>query len=102
MEEELEKQYNANFEEKKSALEEAIQRGKQEDIKELTPYLDRENDLRTEAKNLIALAGEEVEEDLELEDTDYVFFNFIRTQLPIGVLGLLLAVIFSAAMSLKN
>lgn len=97
--EELEKQYNANFEEKKSALEQAIQRGKQGEIKQLIPYLDRENYLRTEAKNLINLAGKESGEDLELEDTDYVFFNFIRTQLPIGVLGLLLAVIFSAAMS---
>lgn len=35
----------------------------------------------------------------ETNDRDYVFLNFILTQLPTGLIGLLLAVIFSAAMS---
>lgn len=34
-----------------------------------------------------------------VEDRDYVFITFITTYLPIGLVGLLLAVIFSAAMS---
>ncbi len=33
------------------------------------------------------------------KESDYVFLNFIRTQLPIGMVGLLIAVIISAAMS---
>jgi SSS family solute:Na+ symporter len=37
--------------------------------------------------------------DLETNDTDYVFITFIMQHLPHGVVGLLLAVIFSAAMS---
>lgn len=37
--------------------------------------------------------------DAQVEDRDYVFITFITTYLPIGLVGLLLAVIFSAAMS---
>jgi len=33
------------------------------------------------------------------KESDYVFLSFIRTQLPIGMVGLLIAVIISAAMS---
>ena len=33
------------------------------------------------------------------EDTDYVFISFVMKHLPVGLVGLLLAVIFSAAMS---
>lgn len=32
-------------------------------------------------------------------DTDYVFINFVMTYLPHGLIGLLLAIVFSAAMS---
>ena len=35
----------------------------------------------------------------DTEDTDYVFLNFVTNHLPKGLVGLLLAVIFSAAMS---
>ncbi len=34
-----------------------------------------------------------------VKESDYVFLNFIQNQLPIGILGLLVAVIISAAMS---
>ena len=37
--------------------------------------------------------------DAEVKDGDYVFINFIMNHLPKGLIGLLLAVIFSAAMS---
>jgi len=35
----------------------------------------------------------------KIKDTDYVFITFVTEYLPIGLVGLLLAVIFSAAMS---
>jgi Na+/proline symporter len=38
----------------------------------------------------------------ETNDRDYVFITFIIHNLPIGIVGLLLAVIFSAAMSAKS
>lgn len=40
-----------------------------------------------------------VNPDAKVEDKDYVFITFIINYLPIGLIGLLLAVIFSAAMS---
>ncbi|WP_396637970.1 sodium:solute symporter [Maribacter sp. R77961] len=54
---------------------------------------DRAN--RVAAKLLIAQADETV----ETNDKDYVFIHFILNNLPKGLIGLLLAVILSAAMS---
>ena len=51
--------------------------------------------IRTEAKNLVV----SVDPDMEVKDSDYVFLTFILNHLPKGVIGLLIAVIFSAAMS---
>jgi Na+/proline symporter len=51
--------------------------------------------LRKEAGSLIKQADANV----ETNDTDYVFINFILENLPRGIIGLLLAVILCAAMS---
>ena len=55
----------------------------------------KEKDLREKAKVVIS----KVDEKTETNDKDYVFLYFILNYLPKGLLGLLLAVIFSAAMS---
>ena len=52
-------------------------------------------DLRDKAKALVNKAVP----DNNSKDSDYVFLSFIMNYLPIGLVGLLLAVIFSAAMS---
>ncbi len=57
--------------------------------------LQKDKDLRTEVKTLIVQA----DPNANTEDNDYVFITFITKHLPIGLIGLLLAVIFSAAMS---
>ncbi len=54
-----------------------------------------EDSNRLQAKNLIAATGK----DVETNDKDYVFIHFILNNLPRGLIGLLLAVILSAAMS---
>lgn len=36
--------------------------------------------------------------DADVNDTNYIFLNFITTQLPVGVIGLLIAIIFLASM----
>jgi Na+/proline symporter len=51
--------------------------------------------LRTATKDLIL----EADPAAKVKDTDYVFITFVTEYLPIGLVGLLLAVIFSAAMS---
>ncbi|AXG74695.1 sodium:solute symporter [Flavobacterium arcticum] len=55
----------------------------------------REKELRDQAKELIVKANN----GAETNDKDYVFLYFILNFLPKGLVGLLLAVIFSAAMS---
>jgi SSS family transporter len=51
--------------------------------------------LRAEVDKLIL----KVDDKAEVKDSDYVFITFIINYLPVGMVGLLLAVIFSAAMS---
>lgn len=55
----------------------------------------RERRNRDAAKTLISKADDNV----EINDKDYVFIHFILNHLPRGLVGLLLAVILSAAMS---
>ena len=56
---------------------------------------EKEKDLREQAKELIVKADSKA----EINDKDYVFIHFILHYLPQGLIGLLLAVILSAAMS---
>ena len=63
--------------------------------KELVTLSNKEKDLRDRAKEIIAKA----DSNSETNDKDYVFFHFILHYLPKGLIGLLLAVIISAAMS---
>ncbi|MGA0384154.1 MAG: sodium:solute symporter [Flavobacteriaceae bacterium] len=65
-------------------------------IKNELQILDRaENNLRNEAKVLLVKA----DPDIATNDKDYVFIHYILYNLPVGLIGLLLAVILSAAMS---
>jgi solute:Na+ symporter, SSS family len=61
-------------------------------IKEQMVYQEK---VRSEVKELIVKNNP----DAETRDTDYVFMRFVMDYLPTGVVGLLFAVIFSAAMS---
>ncbi|GGZ50534.1 sodium:solute symporter [Mesonia mobilis] len=55
----------------------------------------KEENLRAEGVKLI----DKTEKNVETNDKDYVFIHFILNNLPKGLIGLLLAVILSAAMS---
>jgi len=61
-------------------------------IKEQMIYQEK---VRSEVKDLIVKNNP----NAETRDTDYVFMRFVMDYLPTGVVGLLFAVIFSAAMS---
>ncbi len=63
--------------------------------KELVAISSKENDLRDQAREIITQADPKS----ETNDKDYVFIHFILHYLPKGLIGLLLAVILSAAMS---
>jgi len=60
---------------------------------------DQDTKIRKDVDNLLASYGARTGEKIDLEDNDYVFMSFVTQHLPIGLVGLLLAVIFSAAMS---
>jgi SSS family solute:Na+ symporter len=62
---------------------------------ELKSIQTKEAELRARTKGAVseAMPGENT------MDKDYVFINFVMTYLPHGLIGLLLAVVFSAAMS---
>lgn len=63
-----------------------------EQVNKLQSELER---VRTEYK----MEVNEADPDLETKDYDYVFITWVMTYLPTGLVGLLFAVIFSAAMS---
>ena len=66
------------------------------DLKEkLNTISAKEKSLREKAKKII----KKVDSGAETNDKDYVFIHFILNYLPKGLVGLLLAVILSAAMS---
>ena len=59
----------------------------------------RDLELKESARVIIDKIDETAIEKLESNDNDYVFIHFILNNLPRGLIGLLLAVILSAAMS---
>ena len=63
--------------------------------RKLISLSEKETDLHDQAKEIIL----KVDSKAETNDKDYVFIYFILHYLPSGLIGLLLAVIFSAAMS---
>ncbi|UCD60543.1 MAG: sodium:solute symporter [Flavobacteriaceae bacterium] len=62
---------------------------------EMLLIIEKEKNNREAAKAMIQKA----DDDVETNDKDYVFIHFILNYLPRGLIGLLLAVILSAAMS---
>ncbi len=68
---------------------------KQQYVAEIKKLNESENQLREQSVALIKKANP----NAETNDKDYVFIHFILENLPRGLIGLLLAVILSAAMS---
>ncbi|WP_026951535.1 sodium:solute symporter [Algoriphagus mannitolivorans] len=100
--ESLESQYEASFQEGRVAYQEMLaaiesdQEEKADEIKGRIQDIKKEQSLiREEVKSLIV----KNDPDAETRDTDYVFMRFVMDYLPPGIVGLLFAVIFSAAMS---
>ena len=98
----LQREYDELFVSKKAAvasLAEAIRTENTPQIEAAQTQVNtlhkRDLNLRDEVKSLI----ESNDKDADSDDTDYVFIYFIINYLPVGLVGLLIAVIFSAAMS---
>ncbi|WP_452222633.1 sodium:solute symporter [Lacinutrix chionoecetis] len=87
------------FENKKSAINSFVLSKNTTSASNIDSYNTQSDALRKKARALIDKAGEAKNLKVESNDKDYVFIHFILNNLPKGLIGLLLAVILSAAMS---
>lgn len=90
----VEKQYEQAFEARREAAEQYLQ-AQNADQKQarLERYRTAQRDL-----NQAHVAGENLV-GKDFHDTNYIFLSFVTRYLPAGLVGLIIAVIFSAAMS---
>jgi len=98
----LEARHTALFEEKREAVRSLATALERRDdgaaVREgdrVRDLLARDEAVRAEAKDLVA----QVNPAVRTNDTDYVFLTFVLAFMPKGVVGLLIAVIFCAALS---
>ena len=98
----IEDEYSAVFEEKKQELKQLVTAVNAEDkvaieasSAKANALQQRVNELREETKALVV----KVNPKAETNDKDYIFMTYVMDYLPIGMIGLLFAVMFSAAMS---
>ncbi|MEM8523993.1 MAG: sodium:solute symporter [Bacteroidota bacterium] len=98
----LNEEYATIFEEKQGAIRNLITAIDGQDEAQIAArqasveaLIEQEKNVREEVDELIL----QQDPNAEVKDDDYVFITFVTRHLPIGMIGLLLAVIFSAAMS---
>lgn len=98
----IETEYTSVFEEKRAELENLVVAVNQQDEQAIneskTKALQLEargQELREETKALV----KQVNPNAETNDKDYIFMTYVMDFLPVGMIGLLFAVMFSAAMS---
>ena len=98
----IQDQYDLNFEDRNALNKSYISLLRANNITEANTMKSRIGNLLEEEKSLRAQAKDvliKVDTRAEVNDKDYVFINFILNYLPKGLIGLLLAVVFFAAMS---
>ncbi len=88
----LQDSYEGLIEQRKQAALDFVESGNSEELVRLD---EESRKVRDATKALIS----EVDEEIMTKDSDYVFLTFILNYLPHGLIGLLIAVILSAAMS---
>lgn len=100
--EQLEAAYTKNFQQKQQQVNQLVEAIKIEDDVRITATQQAITNIEAEGKVIrgqVTGLLQQVDPEAETRDTDYVFITFIITYLPHGLIGLLIAVIFSAGMS---
>ncbi len=95
----IQQEQQALFNTKKASITNYIASANTTSEKEIIKFNAANKELREKGKALINKASEAKNIKVESNDKDYVFLHFILNNLPRGLIGLLLAVILSAAMS---
>ncbi|BDC99531.1 sodium:solute symporter [Persicobacter psychrovividus] len=92
----LEQSHEQIYQQKKALVTDWAKQDRNPDyIPQIKSVNEQEKQVREQAVQLISAAVPTA----ETRDTDYVFITFVMRYLPHGIIGLLLAAIFSAAMS---
>jgi Na+(H+)/acetate symporter ActP len=93
-----EARYKAAFEQRKQAALRLTSSGSEESPAAADSYLAAQKEF-ADARVGVTTVFKQATGATEYNDTNYVFLHYILTQLPHGLLGLIIAVIFAAAMS---
>jgi Na+/proline symporter len=98
----IDESYATLFAERRRAVDDLVQAIRRDDAPaiasakdEVGQLSDQERLLRDSVKSTIARSIP----NAKTQDRDYIFLNFVLSHLPHGIIGLLLAVMFSAAMA---
>ena len=95
----LQNEQNKIFNDKQKLIKSFTNSESEQTSKYIALANEAHEEVRQEAKLLIEKTAQEQNVKVESNDKDYVFIHFILNNLPRGLIGLLLAVILSAAMS---
>ncbi|WP_298536956.1 sodium:solute symporter [uncultured Algibacter sp.] len=95
----LQKEQHAIFNDKQKIIEAYVSSETNHAAQYISIANQANEEIRSEARILIDKASKSQDIKIESNDKDYVFIHFILNNLPRGLIGLLLAVILSAAMS---
>ncbi len=97
--EDLESRYDAHYlelQQSRQSYEQALGSGNANLEREAyRQRIERDGEIRGKVKDLLL----EANPDFKVKDTNYVFLTWVMDYLPIGIVGLIIALIFSAAMS---
>jgi Na+(H+)/acetate symporter ActP len=98
----IEQQFADLYTEKRLAVDDMVKAIHDEDKELISQHLDKVKNFQKEEITLRASMKEVIARAIpnaKTQDRDYIFLNFVLNNLPNGIIGLLLAVIFLAAMS---
>jgi Na+/proline symporter len=84
---------------KVNQLVESIQQGRESSVTSLSAEVRALHETEGELRNSVRTTIEKAVPGATTQDRDYIFLNFVLNNLPHGIIGLLLAAMFLAAMS---
>jgi SSS family transporter len=93
----VEQRYEQAFANRKKAAQEYLEANRGSDKAAVKATINRYQSAERELNNAHAAGEQLVGKDFD--DTNYIFLSFVTRYLPAGLVGLIIAVIFSAAMS---
>lgn len=98
----VEEKHKQVFEEKKNVIEEmltAVKSGDENLISVSKEKLEAVNTDFNEVRNEAIEVMKKNNPQIDKSDTNYIFLSFVINNLPVGIIGLILAVVFAASMS---